>query len=262
MLFAGFNVATGHYTRSAVTVAGVLGNLVGSWVAYGVAVLRAGRAAREAMAASCTSRRAASRAPIAGSRATARPPSSPRASCRSSGRSSRYPAGVARMPPAFWRFATLARSAGSRPGCCSAPPSVTRPNSTGQGLEARAAVPRLRGPRGRGGRCDLADRATIDAVRAIKSPPSMRRAEFSPPLHQALALGVLHGPGRVAADLILGPHLARPLARRLALRRPRPGAAQVLRGRAARRYRRGAAHHPARRGAGGGRGAVARGGRC
>jgi membrane protein DedA with SNARE-associated domain len=36
MLFAGFNVATHHYSLFAITVAGVLGNLVGSWLAYGV----------------------------------------------------------------------------------------------------------------------------------------------------------------------------------------------------------------------------------
>jgi membrane protein DedA with SNARE-associated domain len=36
MLFAGFNVATGHYSLAAITIAGVLGNLVGSWIAYWV----------------------------------------------------------------------------------------------------------------------------------------------------------------------------------------------------------------------------------
>ncbi|GAC1576265.1 MAG: DedA family protein [Candidatus Dormibacteria bacterium] len=36
MLFAGFNVANHHYSLLAITVAGVLGNLLGSWVAYGV----------------------------------------------------------------------------------------------------------------------------------------------------------------------------------------------------------------------------------
>jgi membrane protein DedA with SNARE-associated domain len=36
MLFAGFNVANGHYSLFAITVAGVLGNLAGSWIAYGV----------------------------------------------------------------------------------------------------------------------------------------------------------------------------------------------------------------------------------
>jgi membrane protein DedA with SNARE-associated domain len=41
MLFAGFNVANGEYTLAAATAAGVLGNLVGSWIAYGVG--RAGR---------------------------------------------------------------------------------------------------------------------------------------------------------------------------------------------------------------------------
>jgi membrane protein DedA with SNARE-associated domain len=36
MLFAGFSVATGHYSLFSITAAGVLGNLVGSWVAYAV----------------------------------------------------------------------------------------------------------------------------------------------------------------------------------------------------------------------------------
>ena len=36
MLFAGFNVSEGHYSLFAVTAVGVLGNLVGSWIAYAV----------------------------------------------------------------------------------------------------------------------------------------------------------------------------------------------------------------------------------
>ena len=36
MLFAGFNVSNGEYSLFAATAAGVLGNLVGSWVAYWV----------------------------------------------------------------------------------------------------------------------------------------------------------------------------------------------------------------------------------
>jgi membrane protein DedA with SNARE-associated domain len=36
MLFAGFSVTQGHYSLFAITVAGVLGNLVGSWIAYAV----------------------------------------------------------------------------------------------------------------------------------------------------------------------------------------------------------------------------------
>jgi membrane protein DedA with SNARE-associated domain len=36
MLFAGFNVSNGEYSLVAATAAGVLGNLVGSWIAYGV----------------------------------------------------------------------------------------------------------------------------------------------------------------------------------------------------------------------------------
>ena len=36
MLFAGFNVATHHYSLLEITAAGVLGNLIGSWLAYTV----------------------------------------------------------------------------------------------------------------------------------------------------------------------------------------------------------------------------------
>lgn len=36
MLFAGFNVAEGHYTLLAATLVGASANLVGSWIAYGV----------------------------------------------------------------------------------------------------------------------------------------------------------------------------------------------------------------------------------
>jgi len=36
MLFAGFNVATGQYSLVAAVTVGVLGNLVGSWIAYAV----------------------------------------------------------------------------------------------------------------------------------------------------------------------------------------------------------------------------------
>jgi membrane protein DedA with SNARE-associated domain len=36
MLFAGFGVATGQFSLIEITAAGVLGNLVGSWIAYGV----------------------------------------------------------------------------------------------------------------------------------------------------------------------------------------------------------------------------------
>jgi membrane protein DedA with SNARE-associated domain len=39
MLFAGFNVANGEYSLFAAVAAGVLGNLVGSWIAYGVGYL-------------------------------------------------------------------------------------------------------------------------------------------------------------------------------------------------------------------------------
>src|ERR671934_974510 len=36
MLFAGFKVADGHFTLLEIVIAGVAGNVVGSWVAYGV----------------------------------------------------------------------------------------------------------------------------------------------------------------------------------------------------------------------------------
>src|SRR3954462_10508080 len=35
MLFAGFNVSEGEYSLLALTLVGVAGNLVGSWIAYG-----------------------------------------------------------------------------------------------------------------------------------------------------------------------------------------------------------------------------------
>ncbi len=36
MLFAGFNVASGDWSLWAITAVGVLGNLLGSWIAYGI----------------------------------------------------------------------------------------------------------------------------------------------------------------------------------------------------------------------------------
>jgi membrane protein DedA with SNARE-associated domain len=36
MLFAGFKVADGHFTMFEIIAAGVLGNVVGSWIAYGI----------------------------------------------------------------------------------------------------------------------------------------------------------------------------------------------------------------------------------
>ena len=36
MLFAGFKVADGHFTMFEIILAGVLGNVVGSWIAYGI----------------------------------------------------------------------------------------------------------------------------------------------------------------------------------------------------------------------------------
>jgi membrane protein DedA with SNARE-associated domain len=36
MLFAGFNVADGHYSLVTVTIVGVAGNLIGSWIAYAI----------------------------------------------------------------------------------------------------------------------------------------------------------------------------------------------------------------------------------
>ena len=36
MLFAGFEVADGRFTILEIVIAGVAGNLVGSWIAYGI----------------------------------------------------------------------------------------------------------------------------------------------------------------------------------------------------------------------------------
>src|SRR4051794_41430526 len=43
MLFAGFNVANGHWSIAEIAAVGVAGNLIGSWVAYAVGQLRPGR---------------------------------------------------------------------------------------------------------------------------------------------------------------------------------------------------------------------------
>src|SRR5947207_4121211 len=66
MLFAGFNVSKGHYSLFAATLVGAGANVVGSWIAYASATTAA-RACSSATGASCTSRRATSSAPTAGS---------------------------------------------------------------------------------------------------------------------------------------------------------------------------------------------------
>ena len=106
MLFAGFNVARRRVlacsppSRSARSRTS---SARGSPTAIGYA--RAASTCSRSTARSCTSRRATSNGPTAGSSATATPPSSSRACCRSSARSSRCRPGVARMP--FWRFSVL-----------------------------------------------------------------------------------------------------------------------------------------------------------
>ena len=46
MLFAGFKVADGRFTMLEIVIAGVAGNLVGSWIAYGIGYYGPSRAAR------------------------------------------------------------------------------------------------------------------------------------------------------------------------------------------------------------------------
>ena len=111
MLFAGFNVSNGEYSLFAAVAVGLdrepgrlLDRLLGR-------LLRAAWTSSRSTARSCTSRRATSSGPTAGSSATATPPSSSRACCRSSAPSSR-------CPPA-WRACPSGASACSRsPAAC------------------------------------------------------------------------------------------------------------------------------------------------
>ena len=147
------------------------------------------------------------------------------------------PAGVARMP--FWKFSvfTFARlpAVGLRA-------HLRRPEGGREldGLEGLAALRRLRGrgahrPRRRLPRRPLEAQPQPRARRGCAGLAARSNCATR------VALGVAPRAHRAAADLLLGPHHARAVAARLALRRARPRAAQGLRGGAARRDGGGAA---------------------
>ena len=94
--------------------------------------------------------------------------------------------------------------------------------------------------RGHPARCGAGEHGCRLALATLSLRPSDR------PGHPA-------GPDRAAAGLLLGPHHDHPLAAGIRSARARRRTAQVLRGGAARRHRRGADDRAARRGARGGR---------
>ena len=145
MLFAGFNVSerrlpavrAGARRRTAA-------NVVGSWIAYAVGYYGRDRPHREARRQAPHQQAPPRRRPTAGSPATARRPCSSRACCRSCGRSSRCPAGVAKMP--FWRF-TVFTVLGCLPWMLVLDGHRPRGGRQLGGLEGLAALRRLRGRR-------------------------------------------------------------------------------------------------------------------
>jgi membrane protein DedA with SNARE-associated domain len=111
MLFAGFKVDDGTLTLFGIVAAGVLGNLVGSWIAYAIGYYGALELVER------TDLPHEPPLPRLGRRWFKRHGDATvffSRCCPSSGPSSRCPAGVARMP--FWRFTWLTL-AGCIPGC-------------------------------------------------------------------------------------------------------------------------------------------------
>ena len=203
--------------------------------------------------ASSTSTTSTSSGPTAGSSATATRPSSSPGCCRSSAPSSRCRPGSrgcrsggftvphlrSAACPGSWRWrSSAARSATT--GRTGATTSITSTTSVLAavivGLVVYLIMRRRRAAPSRGRR----GRARDPARRPADAP------DLGGPRRAAL-LGAGAGAGRAAAGLQLGPLALVPWLARLGLGRDRPGAAQELRGRAARRHRGRAADRPAPR---------------
>ena len=251
MLFAGFAVADPtqsaahhHMTMTGVVLAGLLGTMVGSWIAYGI-----GRGGRLELF----------------ERHGAKLHMGPAQIQRADRFFQRYgeqtvlfgrmiplvrafvslPAGVARMP--LGRF-TLFSLLGTIPWVLALAFAGHALGSdwttVRKGFEyldyvivllivagiVYAVMRRRSRPTGRGGRGERAG-GRRQLTRA-RMPDSVREL----PLRHAVVLGLLARPDRAAADLLLGTHNAHPLAGRVALWPARPKTAQVFRGGAARRH--------------------------
>ena len=252
MLFAGSSVADGDLTLFGIVAAGVLGNLVGSWIAYAVGyygrldLLEKNKLIhinpkhlkwaddwfeRYGDATVFFSRML----PIIRTFIS-------------------LPAGVAKMP--FWRFTVLTllgcipwvlmlalvgkRSATT--GRSGATTCTTSTTWSWSAIVAGVVYLLVKRRRGGGPASGEADRRRPSRPAPAALERSGRGADPDPARGRA---GHRPGPGRAAAGLQLRPHRPRPLARRLGLGGDRPGAAQELRGRAARRRRGGAADRPA-----------------
>ena len=148
--------------------------------------------------------------------------------------------GAARMPSPRFTLLTVA-------GCDPLGPAARRPSASAAGdqwpkWKDAPELPRLLALAGR-----HRARVVWFAVRWWRNRGAAKPAADAQP-EDAVALGLLARPRRAPPHLLLRPRHAAAVAGPAALRRPRPGAAQGLRGRAARGHGGRAAHRPPRRG--------------
>ena len=254
MLFAGFSVSNGELTLFGVVAAGVLGNLVGSWIAYAVGyygrldLLEKNKlihiSPKHLKWADDWFERYGDRDRLLLADAADRPhlhlaarPGWRR--CRSG---ASPPAPCSARSPGCWRW----RWSAKRSATTGKSGATTSATSTTWSLAAIVAgvvyliVKRRRGGGTRRGRASAGRDPSRPARAALER--GGRGAAPDPARGRA---GHRPGPGGAAAGLQLRPHRPRPLAGRLGLGGDRPGAAQELRGGAAHRRRGGAADRPA-----------------
>ena len=263
MLFAGFDVFQGNLTLLGIIVAGVVGDVAGAVDRLRDRLLRPARAARvPRLQAPRERERPGPRPPLVRALRLARhlrlalhtrdprgasptPPAS--RGCRTRASSPWRRSGSIVWISGLARAGARGRRASGRPGATTWSTSTTSERWSWW-LPSCYLIVRWR--RSRGG----PRRRTHSRSRRLMSSPTE-----ADPGHGAgqparcgrggAAARRAARPGGAAADLLLRPHRARPVAARLGgVLRRRPRAAQGLRGGAPRRHGRGAAHHPARRG--------------
>ena len=249
MLFAGFNVARGEYSLIVATLVGASANLVGSWIAYGVGYFgRIELVERHGRKLHISPKHLATRRPLV----------------RAHGEATVFftrmmpivrtfislPAGVARMPSCASRSS---RSSAACRGCSRSRSSASEAGANWEDWKDRLHYVDYAFARAdrRGDRrtCVVAParrRRRRPAARAPSRRRRRRERRRALPLREALALGVLHGPAELlpissSGHVALVPWLAGWRYCELDA-----GAAQGVRGRAARRHRRGAADRAAR----------------
>ena len=245
MLFAGFEVSDGRFTLLGIVVAGVLGNLVGSWIAYGIGYYgRVELLEKHGKWLHITPKHLAW---------------ADRWFERYGGPTVFFsrmlpvirtfislPAGVARMP--FWKFTVLS-IAGIIPWVLGSGSSARRSATAGTSGRRTCTTSTTRSSRDRRGIVYLLwrRRRTGEGGRAA-GRPSLIRLLGRTPARRGGGARRDTGADRTAAGLELRPPRAGAGADGMALPGARPGAAQVVRGRAARGRRARAADRAAPRG--------------